>query len=102
MCCMILCVCRRACTLIIGPLPGCDWVQFQSDSGSNLTSQLSGTQFPGAGMPELVVPAGSCRMKFHTDGTRVYWGWRFTATFTVADASAPLVRPACDGPFSFN
>ena len=51
--------------------PGCDWLQFRLGS-ENLTSQLSGTAFPGMGStPPLEIKGDRCEIVFHTDGSTV-------------------------------
>jgi tRNA A37 threonylcarbamoyladenosine biosynthesis protein TsaE len=80
---------------------GHDFVQFFRDQAmhNDLTEKISGkNQWPGASSgteDAIVVKGDSCWMKWETDGSSEYWGWKFAAvgTVVIGKATAPTAGP---------
>lgn len=81
--------------------PNSDFVRFYKDEthtgfyGAELYHGRDGTQhWPGLnGVPNLVIPADSCIMYFHSDGSNNDWGYKFTVKAHCVVKSYPPDRP---------
>lgn len=72
---------------------GCDIVQLRASS-LPASTQYSGSKFPGAGLPPLVIRGDTCEVLFKSDGSTTFWGYRITFTGTRAPAPATAAQAA--------
>ena len=71
---------------------GCDWIQFKYPDGREVGSRYSGSDFPGTGSAPLEIEGDTAFLTWHTDGSGVAWGWKFTATGIMPPAKAKVCR----------
>jgi hypothetical protein len=78
----------------------CDWLIFYKDStrsvkyGERYHGRNGSENFPGFGRrPPLWIDSDSCVAHFHSDGSTVDWGVRFTVYGILVDDGSPGTRP---------